>query len=215
MPGRGPVHSAVRRPATEAPGDAATPATPVPAGNAAISRAPSLMDKPAEPAKITLNGGLLTIKADNSSLSDILHRLASSGGISVDGYQKDQRVFGTYGPGNPRDVLSGMLQDAGYNFLMVGVTEQGTPKQIVLTARHGGGAVAGGGPAQTETDDQPDESDDNSDNNNAPPEIEAPEQPAPPAAPGAEAPNSNGRVKTPAEIIQELQRMRQQQQNPQ
>jgi hypothetical protein len=172
------------------------------------------MDKPAQPAKITLNGGLLTVKADNSSLSEILHRLASSGGMSVDGFQQDQRVFGAYGPGNPRDVLSGMLQDAGYNFLMVGTTEQGTPKQIVLTARHGGGAVTSG-PAQPETDDQPDENDDNSDNTNAPPETQAPEQPTPPPAPGAEAPNSNGRVKTPAEIIQELQRMRQQQQNPQ
>jgi hypothetical protein len=175
---------------------------------------PSLLDKPAQPAKVTLNDGALAIHADNSSLSEILHHLASSG-MSVDGFQQDQRVFGVYGPGDPRDILSELLQDAGYNFLMVGATEQGTPRQIVLTTRSGGSVPSGAGKTQPDTDAQPDEGDDdNSGNNNFPPESPAPDQAAPPGA-ATSPPDADGHVKSPAEIIQELQRMRQQQQNPQ
>ncbi len=183
------------------------------AGPAADSPAlpPSLMDKPAQPARITLRDGLLTIKADNSSLSAILQHLSSTDGMSVDGFQKDQRVFGIYGPGNPRDVLSGLLQDAGYNFLIVGTTDKGIPKEIVLTA-NSGAAGATSGPAQMEPEAQPDEDDNDNNSNNFPPEPPMPERTAPPGA--AVAP-PNGQVKTPAEIIQELQRLRQQQQNPQ
>lgn len=183
---------------------------------ASPARAPSLLDKPAQPAEVTLHDGLLSVRADNSSLLQILKQLGSSSGMAVDGFQEDQRVFGTYGPGNPGDILSTLLQGAGYNFLMVGATRQGTPREIVLTAR-GNAGVSGPAPAQQE---QPDEDQDNSENDDAPPE-QPPVQEAPPVTPpmapanGAAAPN--GRVKTPAEIIQELQRLRQQQQqqNPQ
>lgn len=175
----------------------------------------SLLNKPAQPASVTLNDGVLAIHADNSSLSAILHQVASSSGMTVDGFRQDQRIFGVYGPGNPRDILSSLLQDAGYNFLMVGTTERGTPKEIVLTARSGGAPTSG--PARPEEEDQPDQ-DDNSDSggeNNFPQaEPAIPDQGTPPGAATA-PPNADGHVKTPAEIIQELQRMRQQQQNPQ
>lgn len=213
---RNPIHQAAPTPPqpAAAPGKAAALAKPAATapGQTPESRPalpPSLLDKPAEPAKITLKSGLLTIQADNSSLSAILHYLATSGGMAVDGLEHDQRVFGTYGPGSPRDVLSGLLQDAGYNFLMAGITEQGTPKEILLTARVGGAAPTGAaasGPAQPASDDQPDE-DENSGNNNYPQEPPMPERTVPPIP--------NDRVKSPAEIIQELQRLRQQQQNPQ
>jgi hypothetical protein len=211
-PGQGNGRPTV--PAPEPPGTPGKAAAPT--GSASQSSPdlpPSLLDKPPQPAQITLSGGLLTIHADNSSLSAILQHLASSGGMSVDGFQKDQRIFGTYGPGNPRDILSGLLQGAGYNFLMVGNTEQGTPKQLVLTASTGGGVASS--PAQPDTDDQSDQDDsDNSVNNNLSPEPPMPERTAPPGAAIA-PPNSDGRVKSPAEIIQELQRLRQQQQTPQ
>lgn len=219
-PAREPVHHPAIHHAAAAPqaraSDQATVSTETakPAANGP-ARPPSLMDKPAEPAKIRLDGGLLTIRADNSSLSSILQHLTSSGGMKVDGFRQDQRVFGIYGPGDPRDVLSSLLQGAGYNFLMVGATEQGTPKEIVLTARTGGGATTG--PAQPESsDDQSDDNDDNGDNSFTPPQP-PPVVERPDPIPGAStAPaNPESRVKTPAEIIQELQRLRQQQQNPQ
>jgi hypothetical protein len=221
LPGRGtaqrPAQDAGHAPEHPAAGTkGAAPAEPTPGNSAGNGPAlpPSLLDKPAQPAQITLSDGVLAIRADNSSLSQILRHLSSSSGMTVDGFQKDQRVFGVYGPGNPRDVLSGLLQDAGYNFLLVGATEKGTPREIVLTASTGGGATSG--PAQAQPDDQqPDEEDnDNSSNSSFPPEPVVPDRAAPPGA-ETSPPNPNGQVKSPAEIIQELQRLRQQQQNPQ
>jgi len=55
--------------------------------------------------------------AHNSSLSEILKNLEASSGMAVDGFDKDSRIFGVYGPGSPRDVLSDLLDGAGYNFL--------------------------------------------------------------------------------------------------
>lgn len=228
FPGRGPADQ------QPAPGDAPPVAHPPASGaevvtgtSTAASPAekpqesipllpPSLSDKPAQPATITLDKGVLAIRADNSSLSAILKHVASSSGMKLDGFQQDQRVFGIYGPGNPTEILSSLLQDAGYNFLMVGETEQGTPKEIVLTARSGAGA-SGGSAATTSSDDEPEETDSDSSNNNGPEQPPMPEQ-EPTPIPGASTapPNSNGQhVKTPAEIIQELQRLRQQQSNPQ
>ena len=220
LPGQAPVHEPVHHQAVHHSTGAQQATT---ASQAVVSTGaekgpalpPSLMDKPAQPAKVTLNGGLLTIHADNSSLSAILQQLTSSAGMSVDGFQQDQRVFGTYGPGNPRDVLSGLLQGAGYNFLMVGTTKQGAPQEVVLTARTGGAPTAG--PAQPEPDEAADE-DDNGDNSVPPPPPQPPMVQRPEPIPGAStgSPSPAGRVKTPAEIIQELQRLRQQQQqNPQ
>ena len=134
--------------------------------------------------------------------------------MTVDGFQQDQRVFGVYGPGNPTDILSSLLQDAGYNFLLVGSTEQGTPREIVLTARSGGGATSG--PAQPASEDQPDEDDNDNNSNNFPEQPPQPQQPPPIPGASTAPPSSDGQhVKSPAEIIQELQRLRQQQSNPQ
>ncbi len=223
LPGRGPVHpvhTPTQAPEHPAAGPSGAQVTPAPkttdhsAGNNP-TLPPSLLDKPPQPAQITLNDGVLAIHADNSSLSQILRHLSSSTGMIVDGFQKDQRVFGVYGPGNPRDVLSSLLLDAGYNFLLVGATEKGTPREMVLTARSGGGATAGPGGAQPDSDDQPEQDDnDNSGNNSFPPEPVVPDESAPPGA-STSPQNPNGQVKSPAEIIQELQRLRQQQQNPQ
>ena len=49
----------------------------------------------------------------------------------------DERIFGTYGPGPARDVLSQLLDGSGYNVLMVGDRGAGTPRRIVLTIRSG------------------------------------------------------------------------------
>jgi len=159
----------------------------------------SLLDKPAQPARVTLNGGSLSVDANNSSLSQILNDLASSSGMTIDGLGQDQRVFGIYGPGNPRDILSSLLDGAGYNFLMVGATPTGTPRAIVLTARSNAPLTASqnGGPSRQEEDDEPPGA------NNYPPEPEME-----PARPQDAAP---GQPRSPAEMMQEMQRIRQQQ----
>lgn len=104
-------------------------------------------DKPAEqsiasepamrPAVVTLKDGELTVRANDSDLSQILKELATISGMAIDGLNNGPRVFGVYGPGNSRDVLSALLIDSGYNYIMVGNAGSGTPRQLLLTPRNG------------------------------------------------------------------------------
>jgi hypothetical protein len=87
------------------------------------------------PAKVAWNSPQLRIDAENSSLDQILTDVATATGAEVVGLAGDQRVFGSFGPGTTRDVLSQLLQGTGYNIMMVGDQGQGVPKQIVLSAR--------------------------------------------------------------------------------
>lgn len=101
-------------------------------------RAPSsLSSQAANPAQVTLDNGKLTVDAQNSDLSAILQDVAQKSGMSVDGLSKNTRVFGVYGPGSPRDVLSALLAGAGYNFVMVGGESGSVPRELVLTAQNG------------------------------------------------------------------------------
>src|SRR5215475_9897174 len=53
--------------------------------------ASSLLDQPAKPAQVQLNAGKLSVNADNSSLTGILHDISAKTGMTVDGISRDQR----------------------------------------------------------------------------------------------------------------------------
>lgn len=174
-----------------------SPATPV----APPAPATPLLNQPSKPASVTLRNGQLTIKAHNSSLADILDRIAKSGGMKVDGLQSsaDQRIFGVYGPGEPREVLTQLLTGCGFNMVMLGRTPAGTPKALSLSPRAPGGvpnppAQPASAQYQNSREDYP-----------APQTAYPPPQPPPQQQPPHH-------VRTPQEILQELQRMRQSQQ---
>lgn len=61
--------------------------------------------------------------------------VSAATGAKVEGLGADQRIFGAYGPGKAREVLSQLLDGTGYNVLMIGDQGEGTPRQIVLTTR--------------------------------------------------------------------------------
>lgn len=181
---------------------------------------PSLLDKPAQPARIQLTGGRLTVAAENSSLTDILHQLSSTSGMTIDGLDKDTRVFGTYGPGDPREILNQLLDGAGYNVMMVGGTTAGTPRRLLLTARSNAPITQVASAPSEPEDDQ----DDNVPLNNYPPAGEIqPHPPMPPQQPQQPGQNPNGGVRSPQQMLQEMmqqrqmqqQQQQQQQQNPQ
>lgn len=181
------------------------------AGGAAQAAVPaSALDQPAQPAKIELTSGKLTIQADNSSLTAILNQLSTSAGMAIDGLNKDERIFGTYGPGEPREILSALLEGSGYNVVMFGHTNSGTPSQLTLSLRQT--TAAGADNAQRNVQRPPEEEDEEP----APTQYE---DAAPPnsqqPAPGTQTnPQGNG-VKTPQQMLQELQTIRQQQQQQQ
>lgn len=216
---------------------AAKAAKPSPATPVAV---PSPLSIPPEPAKVNLASGKLSVQANNSSLAQILQQIAKAGGMKIEGLQTsgtaDPRVFGSYGPGAPKDVLSDLLNGASYNVVMLGNTPAGTPREMALSLRSPGGvpnpAPHPSAAAQnTESEDEvPQPADDSNtdtddvqssgsaaepENNLVPPAGVQENEPIapPPGAPGA--PGTQQKVKTPQQILQELQNMRLQQQQQQ
>lgn len=157
---------------------------------------------PASEATVVWDSHGLRIQAANSSLQQILDQVATETGAKVEGLEGDQRIFGTYGPGDARDVLAQLLDGTGYNLLMVGGQESGAPLQVVLSARPTGPA-----PPVAETT-----SSDAAENDTAPEDQpQPPPIPMPRPAQNAFAPNQQPR--TPQEIMQEMQQHQQQAQH--
>jgi hypothetical protein len=94
-------------------------------------------DSAARPATVTLKNETLTVEAGNSDLNQILKNVADLSGMSIDGSIKSARVYGTYGPGSPIEVLTSLLVGSGYNFMMVGLTPEGVPRKLLLTVQDG------------------------------------------------------------------------------
>jgi hypothetical protein len=190
-----PAPSGAGQPGTGQPGAAqpAAPSVPV-----APEVAPSLLQQPAQEAKITFDKNNLSIHADNSSLASILRQVASSSGMKVEGLSGDERVFGTFGPGAPRDVIAELLDGTPYNVALIGDLDNGAPRELVLTPTTHGAAAPAPAP-QASSDDASDQE--------AP---EVPVQPPPevPQQPATQTPGTPG-VRTPQQLFEQLQRMRQ------
>ena len=142
----GPCQAQSGTPAQPAAAQQPQAAAPVP------QAAPSMLQQPAGEAQIVFSGDTLSIRADNSSLTAILHQVAGKSGMQIEGLSGDERVFGTFGPGAPRDVLADLLNGTAYNLVLLGDLGNGAPRQLILTpATHGGAALPP--PAQTNTDE--------------------------------------------------------------
>jgi len=146
------------------------------------------------PATVSWDSRGLLITAANSSLAQILQDVSTATGAKIDGFSTDQRIFGSYGPGQASDILVQLLQGSGYNVLMVGEQGQGTPRQILLSSRNGSAAPAPNTP-RTNGDDEDSDVDE--------PILQPVVQ--------AEPPRSNGPpTRTPQQLMQEMQQRQQQ-----
>jgi hypothetical protein len=157
----------------------------------------SPMEQPPQPATITLSGGKLAVKADNSSLTQILDQLGKSSGMTISGLSRDQRVFGDYGPGDPSQILSELLEGTGYNVLMTGLTREGTPRNLVLSTQ--------GNAPPSSPDSFPQQQ------NYAQPFYQRQASPTPPGPPAG---NMNFPVRSPSHMYQQMMQQRQQEQQP-
>lgn len=124
-------------------------------------------DRPAN-ASVVWDSHGLRIDAENSSLAQILKDVSTATGAKLEGFSSDERVFGAYGPGKARDVLSQLLEGSGYNLLMMGDLGQGAPRQIVLSSRNSGDTQASSKKSGTDADDD-DTADDVEDQPQTPP----------------------------------------------
>ncbi len=201
------------------PGEVQTPPAqelPAPAQQPELPNWP-VNDAPAK-ASVTWDSSGLKIQANNSSLHDILNAVSADTGAKVEGMGADERVFGEYGPGTARDVLSQLLHGSSYNVLMIGDQGAGTPRQIVLSARRNGGNQPQANrpvPEDQADEDIPDQPEDN-DQSVQPPIINGrpPMQMVPQGPPGV-PPGPPGVPRTPQQVLQELQQRQQQIQDQQ
>lgn len=95
------------------------------------------MPTAAHATEVRYSEGMLTISANNASLNQVLHEIAQRTGMKLSGSVHDERVFGTYGPGEPSQVIGLLLDGTGSNVLLVeGANDQ--PRELILTRRLGG-----------------------------------------------------------------------------
>jgi hypothetical protein len=166
----------------------------------------------AKQASVDWNGRNLSIAATNASLQQILRDVSTATGVKVEGQAADERIYGRFGPAPAREVLSQLLDGSGYNVLMVGDKGEGTPRELVLTARAHATGVAAVGTEAHATQNADDD---------APEEPEPVEQPSPGAhRPFGIPPGQPGQGRNPEQVIQEMQQrqqqlIQQQQQQPQ
>jgi hypothetical protein len=123
-------------------------------------------------AVVSYEDGRIDVRANDSSLNQILRAISRATGMTITGGVADQRVFGNYGPASPSAVLATLLDGTGTNMLLR-EGDDATPPELVLTPR-------GGGPSPPSPSAVPDES-----------VADAPPVAAPIASPAASAASVN------------------------
>ena len=84
-------------------------------------------------------GGMLTIHANNSTLSEILFQIQKKTGaeIAIPSGTEQDRVAADFGPGTPSEVLSQLLNGSGLNFVVVGSEADPHVLRSVILSRKG------------------------------------------------------------------------------
>jgi hypothetical protein len=120
-----------------------TPPTTLPANNAMPSPISGTgtpgTQTPGQPhhAQVTLVDGNIDIRANDSSLNQILRSISRATGLKITGGVQDERVFGNYGPAPLSSILATLLDGTGTNILFL-AGDATNPPQLTLTPRGGG-----------------------------------------------------------------------------
>jgi hypothetical protein len=118
-------------------------ATPAPVEPVVITP-PTPEQQPASAPEVSYANGMLTITAQNSTLSDILAAVRASTGATIEAPPAtlNERVATRLGPGPARDVLASLLKGSRFDYILLGSLEdpQGV-ERIVLTAKTGGAST--------------------------------------------------------------------------
>jgi len=103
----------------------------------AAAAATDLHQPPTTRARVIYTDSQLEVRADNSSLLQILHDISRETRMAITGGVADQRIFGDYGPGSPATVLATLLDGTGTNMLLQQDPVTGAPIELVLSQRAG------------------------------------------------------------------------------
>ena len=170
--------------------------------------APATAEKiPAGPPKISYVDGQLKIDALNSTLAEVLAKVAALTGVTIDvpaGASNDRMPVVELGPGPARQILASLLSDSGFDYLIQGSdADSDKIKSVLLVARDkkGGGtngtevaarslrspySRAGASSAKSEdalvADAQPENAAADASASNPASDASQPEQPTPPSS---------------------------------
>jgi hypothetical protein len=209
------------------PAKKAEPAVVVPAVPSGPLPQLTLSQMPALPPSVEFHGQQLTIVAQNSSLGDILRAVRNQTGASVDiPSNANERVVGHFGPGPAREVLASLLEGVNFNYIVLGSpSDPQAVARVILTPKPTGPAATGSHVAYTppptpQPEPQAEEpAEDNSEPDTAAAAPAQPEEGAADANNGqpanGQAPNGQPAIRTPEQLLQELQRQQQQLLRPQ
>ena len=185
------------------------------------------------PPQVNYQNGQLTIVAPNSTLGDILRAVRKQTGAEIEVPDAKERVVTHLGPGPARDVMAELLNGSRFNYVLLGSpADSESLTRVVLVAKSSGPDNSSpnnnpGAPPQqpmpqpgvalnqqemgvdandaAEATDDTANADDNADQNNGGAENDQQAPPPQPDQPG---------VKTPQQMLQEMQqRQLQMQQN--
>ncbi len=165
------------------------------------------VNDPPNPASVIWDSKGLSINANNSSLQQILLDVETATGAKIEGMGSDERIFGVYGPGLARDVVTQLLHGSSYNLLMIGDLGKGAPRQIVLSSRGKGETQTASNKTGTNTGDE-DTADADAEDQVQPQQQPVPEPVRPAFAPGAPP-------RSPQQIMQDLMQRQQEMLNQQ
>lgn len=143
------------------------PPPPLPSGPTGVPVQQMPLDSiAAVPPKVTYQNNELTIVAPNSTLSDILRAVRKETGAEIDVPVAPERVVTHLGPGPARDVLSDLLNGSRFNYVLLGAPGNETVlTRVVLVPKSSVGAPEPQQPAQQQAAAQPP--------NAAPPDADA------------------------------------------
>jgi hypothetical protein len=196
---------------------------PLPSGPTGPVQAMPLDTIAAVPPQVSFENNQLTIVAPNSTLGDILRAIRKSTGADIDVPTAPERVVTHLGPGPAREIVADLLNGSRFNYVLLGAPGDDTAlTRVVLVAKTANEGVIPNQPAPlsqpgmaqvTSPPQQPQEAPPDlndqptADENNAA-DDNADQQPPPESAEQApdQAPNPDQpQVKTPQQMLQEMQ----------
>lgn len=176
----------------------------------------------AVPPQVTFQNNQLTIVAPNSTLADILRAVRKQTGAEIEIPPAPERVVARLGPGPARSVVAELLNGSRFNYILLGSpADDSQLARVVLVAKSGPDLTAMPGGAQAGLAQNPqnpqDSSQDMNDSQSADDSANDDNTPEAPAAEAEQAPNppEQNAIKTPQQMLQEMQQRQMQLQQQQ
>ena len=176
---------------------------------------PTPEEMPAVPPHVSMQNGMMTITADNSTMGDILNAVKRQTGavLELPPGLSSERVAARLGPGKPESVIQQLFVGSRFDYIIVGSPQDPSALQkITVTPRGAGGATVASNQPMNRAPQPPAEANDATDSVDETPEPEPAPPEAPPVTPPTQAQPYSNQPKTPEQLLQELQQMQQQQQ---